>query len=338
MHLKILVLAGAVAAGAAGIWAYQGYGVRHPSTDDAYVSADVVRVAPRVSGRLTRVPVTDQQQVARGDLLFAVDPVPFRFALEQARAGLAQARREVSELNAAVSFAAAEVHHREVLLGNARAKADRAQRLVRKDFLARQSLDDTEADYQSAQANLQVAQAALEQARRALGTDGDGNDRVIQAKAALERARWELDNTRVEAPCNGQIAELGLRPGSVVRADSELFVVVCSERYWVEANYKETQIERLRPGQPADLTLDMYPGQHFRGQVQSISAAAGAAFSLLPPQNASGNWVKVTQRVPVRVRIVDPDPALPLRVGTSARVSVDTTAAPTAPGAATNGS
>jgi len=327
MHLKILMLVGAVAAGAAGIWGYQRYGARHPSTDDAYVSADVVRVAPRVTGRLIEVPVVDQQRVVRGDLLFAIDPASFRLAVEQAEAGLARARREVAELEAAVSSAAAEVHHREVLLANARAKAQRARRLVRKDFVAQQSLDDSEADYQSAQANLRVAQASLEEARRTLGAAGDDNDRVVAAKAALERARLDLSNTRVAAPCNGQIGELSVHPGSVVRADSELFVVVCSDHYWVEANYKETQLERLRPGQPADITLDMYPGQHFRGRVQSISAAAGAAFSLLPPQNATGNWVKVTQRVPVRVRIVDSDPALPLRVGTSAQVRVDTTAA-----------
>jgi membrane fusion protein (multidrug efflux system) len=337
MQLKILVLTSAVAAGAAGIWGYQAYGIRHPSTDDAYLNANVVRVAPRVTGRLTKVLVTDQQHVARKDLLFTIDPEPFRFAVEEGQARLGQARRQVMQLEAGVRSAEAEVHHRDVLLANARSKSERAQRLIKKDYLAQQSLEDAEADYQSAQANLQVAQAGLEEARRALGAAGEANDRVVEAKAALDRARWELDNTRVEAPCSGQIGELSLRPGSVVRADSDLFVLVCTDRYWVEANYKETQLERIAPGQPAQVRVDMYPDHAFEGRVESIGAAAGAAFSLLPPQNASGNWVKVTQRVPVRVVIEDPDPRLPLRVGTSAVVTIDTTAQPM-PTAATTGS
>ncbi len=326
MRLKILILAGAIATGGAGIWGYGAYGTRHPSTDDAYVNADVVRVAPRVTGRLIRVMVTDQQHVKRGDPLLAIDPVPFRFAVQQAEAELAQARRQIMQLQAAVSSAEAEVHHREVLLTNARAKAGRARRLVKKDYLAQQSVEDAEADDKSAEANLQVARAKLEEARRSLGTPGEDNDRIVSAKAALDRAQWELDNTRITAPCGGQIGELNLRPGSVVRADNDLFVLVCGDRFWVQANYKETQLARIRAGQPADVTVDMYPGHHFRGVVQSIGAAAGSAFSLLPPQNASGNWVKVTQRVPVRVQIDDPDPAFPLRVGTSVQVTVNTTA------------
>jgi membrane fusion protein (multidrug efflux system) len=134
-----------------------------------------------------------------------------------------------------------------------------------------------------------------------------------------------LDNTNISAACDGQISSLNLQPGNVVTADKDTFVLVCNNRYWVDANYKETQLEHIRPGQPVDILVDMYPNHHFKGAVENVSAAAGSVFSLLPPQNANGNWVKVIQRVPVRIKIEHPDPAYPLLVGTSTTVTIDTT-------------
>ncbi len=331
MRTKIGLLAGAVAAGAVAIWGYQGYAARHPGTDDAYVGADVVRIAPRVAGRVLEVPISDQQQVKRGQLLFRIDPATFRFSLEQARARLALARRQVSSAQAAVESARAEVHNREVLLANARAKAERTRHLISQAYTSKQSAEDAEAEYKSAEANLGVAHAQFDEAQRQLGAPGDANDRVIAAQAALDQAQWNLDNTEVDAPCDGQVGQMNLRPGSVVSADSSVFVVVCARHYWVDANFKETELEYLRVGQPAEVEVDMYPGHTFHGTVESISAASGSAFSLLPPQNASGNWVKVTQRVPVRIRIDDPPADFPLRVGTSAVVSVDARAVPAKP-------
>lgn len=327
MRRKIALLAAVVGIGVVAIWGYAAYSVRYPSTDDAYIGADVVRVAARVTGRVDQVPIVDQQQVRRGDLLFAVNSDTFRFALKQAEARLALARRQVAQAEAAVASAQAEVHNREVLLENARARAGRARHLVKQEYLSQQGVEDAEAEYKSAGANLRVAEAGLDEARRQLGTPGEGNDRVVAAQAAVDRARWELDNTRVSAACNGQVSQVNLRPGNVVNADTGVFVLICEERFWVDANFKETQLGRIAAGQPADVVVDMYPGHHFNGRVESVSGAAGAAFSLLPPQNANGNWVKVTQRVPVRIRIENPDPAFPLRVGTSAMVSIDTTAA-----------
>ncbi len=327
MRIQSLLLVGAIAVGAAGIWGYQAYAARHPSTDDAYVSADVVRVAARVAGRVISVAVTNQQHVTRGEPLFTIDPVTFRFDLEQAQARLATARREVAEAESNAVSAAAEVHHREVLLANTRLKAERTRDLIKKGYVSREGVDDAEAQYQSAAADLQVAQALADAARRQLGKPGDSNDRVLTAQAAVDKAQWALDNTRATASCTGQVAMLSLQPGSVVHADTDLFVVVCATHFWVDANYKETQLARIHPGQTADITVDMYPGHYFHGTVQSVSASAGSAFSLLPPQNANGNWVKVAQRVPVRVRIEDNDQAYPLRVGTSATVDIDTTTA-----------
>ncbi|MEJ2105749.1 MAG: HlyD family secretion protein [Acidiferrobacteraceae bacterium] len=324
MRKKILMVAGAVVVGGLAIWGYHSWSQRYPSTEDAYIGANVVRVAPRVSGRVTVIDVVDQQEVKKGDTLYAIDPEPFRLELQQAQARLDQAHRQVAQMEAAVASARAQVNHREVLLENAAAKEKRAQQLAKKNYLSKQSVEDTEAAYKGAQADLRIARAKLDEARRQLGTPGKNNDRIVEARAAMEHAQWALDNTKVTAACNGQIGELGLRPGTVVRADTDSFVLVCDSGYWVDANFKETDLERIRPGQVADVKVDMYPGVHMKGVVESVSAAAGSAFSLLPPQNASGNWVKVTQRVPVRVRIDNPNPSYPLRVGTSAVVTIDT--------------
>ena len=326
MQKRIWILSAVIGIGAVGIWAYQFYSARYPTTEDAYVDADVVRVAPRVTGRIAALNVANQQRIRKGEVLFTIDTTPFQFALEQAEAQLALAKREVTQAQAAVASAEAEVHNRQVLYENSRAKLERARRLARKNYISNESVTDAEADFKSAGANLQVAQAKLEEARRQLGQPGDDNDRIVQAKAMLDQAKWQLDNTTINAACSGQISELSLQPGNVVSANREVFVLVCDNRYWVNANYKETQLERIHPGQPAKVLIDMYPDHPFHGVVENISAAAGSVFSLLPPQNASGNWVKVIQRVPVLIRIDNPDPAFPLLVGTSTTVTIDTTA------------
>lgn len=325
MRKRILVLVIVLVLGAAGIWAYQVYSARYPSTEDAYISANVVQVAPRVSGRIASLDVANQQRVNKGQLLFTIDQTPFRFALEQAQARLALARREVSQAEATVTSAQAEVHNQQVLLDNARTKLQRAHRLIKKDYISTERVTDAEAAFKSAKANLEVARAKLEEARQQLGVPGENNDRIVEAKAALDQAKWQLQNTTVSAACSGRVTELNLQPGNVVNADQNAFVLVCAHKYWVYANYKETQLARIHPGQPVKIEVDMYPGHAFHGVVEDINPATGSVFSLLPPQNANGNWVKVIQRVPVKIRIVHPNPRYPLLVGTSTTVTIDTT-------------
>jgi membrane fusion protein (multidrug efflux system) len=177
----------------------------------------------------------------------------------------------------------------------------------------------------AAAAQLAVARARLNQARLALGRAGDQNERIREAEAALKQAQLDLAHTHVTAACDGQIAELTLQPGSTARAGNPLFALVCTDKFWIAANFKETQLERIKAGQSATIEIDMYPGHRFEGRVETISRASGVAFSLLPPQNATGNWVKVTQRVPVRIAVTSTDADYPLRVGTSATVTIDTT-------------
>jgi membrane fusion protein (multidrug efflux system) len=317
------VLTLAVAAGGYGYWRH---GKLHPSTDDAYIEANVVRVAAQVSGAITHVRVQDQEQVRAGQLLFEIDRRPFELALAQANARLQLAAQGMGSDAAAVRAAAAEAQSQRVQLDKARTNAGRVADLQRQGFVPTQAHDDAIAAVNAAEAQLAVAHARLNQARLNLGKTGDQNQRVREAQATREQAELDLAHARVEAACDGQIAELSLQPGSTARAGTPLFALVCTDKFWIGANFKETQLERIKPGQPVDIRLDMYSGRLFEGRVETISPASGVAFSLLPPQNATGNWVKVTQRVPVRIAVVAPDPNYPLRVGTSATVTVDTTA------------
>ena len=147
-----------------------------------------------------------------------------------------------------------------------------------------------------------------------------------EALAALGEAQWQLDNTTLSAACDGRIAQLTLQPSDAVQAGQSNFVLICDHQFWIDANFKETELARIHPGQPVAISVDMYPGVDFDGKVESINGSSGVAFSLLPPQNATGNWVKITQRVPVKIRVETPDAKHPLLVGTSAQVRIDTTA------------
>jgi membrane fusion protein (multidrug efflux system) len=203
----------------------------------------------------------------------------------------------------AVNKAEANLRQRQAELLNARTNEQRVHALVKEQFLSSQAGDDATMAVRTAQA----AYAA--------------------AKAAVEQAKLDLAHTHVTAPVRGVVANLTLRPGAVVQASMPLFALVATDQYWVDANFKETELEHIRPGDSAEIRVDSYPDHVFQGRVDSLSGGAGSAFSLLPAQNATGNWVKVTQRVPVRVVVLDPDPNYPLRIGTSAEVTVRLSAA-----------
>jgi membrane fusion protein, multidrug efflux system len=321
-----LVVSLALLLTAGGTYAYWRHGRLYPSTDDAYVEANVVQVAAQVTGRITGVHMQDQAHVRAEQPLFDIDRRPFEYAVAQARARLQLARQAMGSGVAAVRAAEAEVENQKVQLDKSRKNAVRVADLRAQGFVSAQAYDDAVAANDAARAQLQVAEARLNQARLNLGREGEQNDRIREAEAALQQAELDLTHTHITAACEGQIAQLSLQPGNTVRAGMPLFALVCTDKFWVDANFKETQLERIRPGQPVDIEIDMYGSHRFEGRVENISRASGAAFSLLPPQNATGNWVKVTQRVPVRIAVTASDPDFPLRVGTSATVTVDTTA------------
>ena len=315
------LIAIALAGGGYGYWRYT---QRYRSTDDAYVGAHVVEIAAQVSGPVARLFVHDNQYVHKDLPLFDIDPRPFQLAVAQDQARLALTEQSVAAAQAAVRAAQAQVTERRVQLQNARVNAARVERLAREKYLSSQAADNAATAVKSAAAALAAAKADLKQAIVNLGKPGNQNARIEGARAALARARLNLQYTYVTAPTSGWVTRMSLRPGNMVQSGTPLFALISDAQFWVDANFKETDLQSIRPGQPAVIHVDMYPDHRFRGIVESISGGSGAAFSLLPPQNATGNWVKVTQRVPVRVRILDPSRGYPLRVGTSATVTVDT--------------
>jgi membrane fusion protein (multidrug efflux system) len=319
---KWLLIAAVLLVAAVFGYRYWRHSQLYASTDNAYVNANLVEVAAQVSGAVTRIFVRDNQPVKAGDPLFDIDPEPYRVALEKAQAQLKLAEQSVAQQSAAVQAAEAQVAQRRAELQNARSNNAREQQLVRQGFISRQGSEAARTQEATALAASHAAEASLEQARSALGATGERNANIQAARAAVAQAEIDLQRTRVSSSTQGYVANLSLRPGNTVQPGVPLFSIIGSQEYWVDANFKETELESVRPGEPATITVDMYPDHPFHGVVESVSGGAGTAFSLLPPQNATGNWVKVTQRVPVRVRVTDPDPRYPLRVGTTATVEL----------------
>ncbi|HET8552343.1 MAG TPA: HlyD family secretion protein [Gammaproteobacteria bacterium] len=326
--IKWAVAIAVVIAIAVGGYFYWEHSQRYPSTDDAYIGAHVIHPAPEVSGEVEIVNVRNAEHVNQGDLLFKLDLTPFKLAVKQAEAQLEQAREMNAGLKAAVAAARAEVANREAQLDKAKLDAKRTHKLVKKGYRTKAQGTDVQAELKSAKAALALAKAKLNQAVQQLGQKGEGNYRVVEAKAELGLRKWQLAHAAVYAPCSGEVTQVQLRPGDTVQQGRSPFVLVCDNKVWVDANYKETDIAGIHPGDKATISVDMYPNKTFHGRVIGINPAAGTAFSLLPPENATGNWVKVTQRVPVRVLITDTDPAHPLRVGTSAEVTIDIQSGP----------
>ena len=320
--LRLALVALALSGIAVGGFLYWRHTLHFASTDNAYVNANTVDVAAQVAGQVIAVHVQDQQAVKAGDLLFAIDPRSYQAALAKAEAQLALARQNEQQQTAAIAAARAQLAEREAELVNAKSNDWRTQQLVAGGFYSKQGGVTARTQAQQAQAAVRAAQANVAQAESALGQAGEANASVQAAEASVAQARLDLERTEVRAPVTGVVANLTLRPGNTVTPGTPLFSVVGSDVFWVDANFKETELARIRAGQPATITVDMYPRHPFSGVVESVSAGSGTAFSLLPPQNATGNWVKVTQRVPVRVRVTDPDPQFPLRIGTTAKVEV----------------
>lgn len=248
----LISILAAVAAG----YAYWHYSTLYPSTDNAYVQANIVQIAPQASGLVTEVNAKEFTAVKSGDVLARLDPAPFEAALKAAEAKLTLAQQ---------------------------------------------------------QATGPAAQSAAAKAN------------VDQAQAGVDEARLQLDHATIKAPIDGIIGKVRIRPGSIAKAGMSLFPLIDTSKWWVDANFKETDLARIEPGQKATITIDLFPSYEFNGEVEAVSPASGAAFSLLPVENSTGSWVKTTQRFPVRVSLTlkpdDPE----MRIGASATVTVDTT-------------
>jgi membrane fusion protein, multidrug efflux system len=317
----LLILLGAVVAAVAGAW-YWHESTQRQETDNAYVNARIVQVSSLVMGQVVSVPVRENQYVHKADVLFEIDRRPFEAALAEAEGKLRLAeqgnRQDQSDLLAAKADAARQAAD----LVNAESNLRRTRELVRQNFMSKQTEDDAQARVNASRAGLAAAQAHVEKARAALTTSGGTTPAVRVAEAEVEKARLDLEHAVMRAPEEGWITRFDLTPGTVVTPGNPLFAIVVGHSFWVDANFKETELAGVVPGRPATIVVDMYPEHAFHGTVQSLAGGTGAAFSLLPAQNANGNWVKVAQRIPVKVTIADPDPNYPLRVGATATVTV----------------
>jgi len=324
------------------------------STDNAYVGADSAQVTPLVAAAVADVPVINTQYVHKGDVLLRLDDSDARLAFERAQAAYLKARREYVQSSATSGSLAAQVGARDADIGQARAQfvaaqsavekskadLDRREHLAGDGFVSKEELTSFRNAYVAAQSNLRQAQAAIAQAQASrgaaqqtyaanqaliAGTSVDTSPDVAAAKAALDQARLDLSRTVIRAPIDGVVTNRQVQVGQRVAAGNPVMTIVPVGTVYVDANFKEGQLARVRPGQPATLVSDLYGGKTvFHGRVLGFAGGTGSAFALIPAQNATGNWIKVVQRLPVRIAL-DPRELAghPLRVGLSMEASIN---------------
>jgi membrane fusion protein (multidrug efflux system) len=303
-------------------------GGRYEDTDNAYVQQPKVSLSADISGKIVEVDVKENQTVKAGDPLFKIDPEPYKIALAQADAALAQARLSVEQMRVALTTAQTKLASDQATLDIQQRSQARKTELATQGVATQSAVDQGALALQQAQSTVEQDKQAVQSALAALGGDAniktDDVPAVRQAQAADDLAKRNLAKTTVVAPADGVISQVeSLNVGQFVNAGTTIVSMVGNGATWVEANFKETQLEHIKPGQPADVKVDTYPGTTLHGTVESIGAATGAEFSLIPAQNATGNWVKVVQRIPVRIKVTA-NPDEPLRTGMSATVTVDT--------------
>jgi membrane fusion protein (multidrug efflux system) len=304
-------------------------GGRHLETDNAYVKAHIIAVSAEITGRVAEVAVRDNQAVAQGQLLFRIDSLPFETALASARAKLASARTDVESLRADYRVALADVAESQERIRFLGVQLERQRRLREQGMVREEAYDEARHNLETARAHLTALQERAARGLAGLGGDAklpaERHPRVLEAQAALDTAALELARTRVTSPAAGTVSNLKLQPGMNVARGVAVFSVIQAGEPWVEANFKETQLAGMRVGQIARVVADAYPGVEWRARVSAIAPATGAEFALLPPQNATGNWIKVVQRVPVLFAIEPAAADRPaLRAGMTVSVSIDT--------------
>jgi membrane fusion protein (multidrug efflux system) len=333
--LRTLLMAGGIAVVALGSGIAWLRGGRYASTDDAYVQAAKLMVSTDVSGIVTSVDVHEGQLVKAGDVLFRIDPRQFQIALDNAKANLAQTSLTIESMKQDYQRMLSDIATEQAQVALDQATYDRYATLVRSDSISRANYDQARftlaADTSKVESLKQQAQVQLAKLAGNAEIPVDQHPQYLQARAQVDEAQRQLDHAVVRAPFDGTVTQVDtLQPGTFLVSQTAALTntgavgLVSANKVWVDANMKETDLTYVKPGEHVDVTVDTYPGRTWSGTVESISPASGAQFSILPAQNSSGNWVKVVQRITVRIR-VDRKPGDPLlRAGMSVNIDIDT--------------
>ena len=305
------------------------HGGRFESTDDAYVMTARVAISSNVNGRVVELAVHDNQAVHRGDLLYRLDDAQYLIAVQEAEAQLSSAQLQVESLKANYQQRQSELASAQETLAFQTSELERQRRLIASGISSQAQVDRATHTLDEARARIAGVQHEITAVIAQLGGDPkiepSRHPMVQQAQAMLDRARLNLSYTKIYAPSDGVVTRVEqLQVGNYVSASAPVFALVSTHDVWLEANFKEDQLGHMQVGQHVDVEIDSYPGRSFAGKVASVSPGTGSQFSVLPPENATGNWVKVVQRLPVRIELERLDPAFPLHAGLSARVEVDT--------------
>jgi membrane fusion protein (multidrug efflux system) len=317
---------------AAGGYLYWNYAQHFESTDDAFIAARQFAIAPKVSGYITAVPVTDNQHVAAGDVIARIDDRDYRIALDQAQAQVAGAEDSIQNIDAQISVQQAQISANQAQVDQAQAalvfaqqQAARYQDLAKTGSGTVQNAQQYSSQLRQQQAALESAQATLKLAQRQVeALKAQRNSAVAslaQASAQRDQAQLNLSYTIITAAQPGRVVSLTAAVGQYAQAGTNLSMFIPDE-IWVAANFKETQLDAMRPGQPVTLTIDAYPERSIHGHVASVQPGSGTAFSLLPAENATGNWVKIVQRVPVKIIMDNPPTDVALGPGMSVEATV----------------
>ena len=313
-----------IAIGSAAYWFFFIKGFEE--TEDAYVSGNQVMVSAQVSGNISKINVDNMDPVQAGDVLLELDDTNAKLSFEQAKSNLANAVRQVSQLNYTVKQLKSAVRANEITLAQAQGNLNRRVQLVKDGAIDKESFQHAKEAVELAKANLTTSQNQLG-ANQALLLDGPLSEQpqIQSAVSNLKQAWLNLERTKIRSPIKGYVARRNAQVGQAVSVGGALMAVVTTEQMWLDANFKETQLTHMRIGQPVEIHFDLYgKDKTFNGKVIGIEMGTGSAFSLLPTQNATGNWIKVVQRVPVRIQL-DPQQLAenPLRIGLSATVKVN---------------
>ena len=315
-----------IAIGSAAYWFFFIKGFEE--TEDAYVSGNQVMVSSQVAGNISKINVDNMDPVQAGDVLLELDDTNAKLSFEQAKSNLANAVRQISQLNYTVKQLKSAVRANEITLAQAQGNLNRRVQLVKDGAIDKESFQHAKEAVELAKANLTTSQNQLS-ANQALLLDGPLSEQpqIQSAVSNLKQAWLNLERTKIRSPIKGYVARRNAQVGQAVSVGGALMAVVTTEQMWLDANFKETQLTHMRIGQPVEIHFDLYgKDKTFNGKVVGIEMGTGSAFSLLPTQNATGNWIKVVQRVPVRIQL-DPQQLAenPLRIGLSATVKVNVT-------------